>query len=165
MFSNYGSGEDSWGSLGQKIKSVNPKENQSWIFIRTDTEAEAPILWPPGAKSWLTRKDSDPGKIEGRWRREQQRIRWLDGITLSISMSLSKLWETVKDREAWHVAVHGAAKRQTQLSNWTIMTLNNKGLWPPTLCIEKNSNITLESAIWFHSSTCPDSIKLRSGML
>ena len=65
----------------------------------------------------LQRKDPDAGKIEGRRGREQQRIRWLDGITDSISMNLSKLWETVKDRDAWRAAVHGAAKRRTQLSN------------------------------------------------
>ena len=150
----------------KEIQPVHPKGNKSWIFIgRTDAEAETPILLPPDAKNWLIGKEPDAEKDWGRRKKGQQRIRWLEGITDSVDMSLSKLWETVKDREAWHVAVHGAAKRQTQLSNWTIMTLNNKGLWPPTLCIEKNSNITLESAIWFHSSTCPDSIKLRSGML
>ena len=104
----------------KEIQSVHPKGDQSWIFIgRTDTETETPVLLPPHAKSWLIGKDPDAGRGWGQEEKGWQRMRWLDGITDSMDMSMSELRELVTDRETWRAVIHGVVKSRTRLSDWT----------------------------------------------
>ena len=107
----------------KEIQPVQPKGDQSWLFIgRTEAEAEAPILWPPDAKSWLTGKDPDAGKD---WRQEEKgatedkMVGWHLMDANPMDMGLGGLQEFVMDRKAWCAAVHGVTKSQTRLSDWT----------------------------------------------
>ena len=108
--------ETATSPLDRKIKSVNLKGDQSWIFTGM-SDTEALVFWSSDVNGQLIGKVPDAGKD---W--EQKEDKWLDGITGAMNMNLVKLREMVRDREAWYAAVHGVAKSQTWLGNWTTKT-------------------------------------------
>ena len=146
MFLNCGVRENSWESLGLQRDSTSPSKRKSVLKeIRTDAEAETPIIWPPYAKNWLIRKDPDARKD---WRQEEKGTtedeivgwhHWFDGHEFEQDLGvsdrqgslaccspwgykesdISEDWTELREREAWHAAVHGVAKSWIWLSHWT----------------------------------------------